>query len=72
MGKPDFISEFYVQALFPGGLTTAKFNVRMVDDMILEGSERFRVSIDSLSLPYGVVLGDIASATVEILDDESK
>ena len=44
----------------------------MVDDMILEGSESFNVSIDPLSLPYGVVLGDIANATVKILDDESK
>ena len=38
--------------------------------MILEGSEKFSISIDPLSLPYGVVLGDITSATVEILDDE--
>ena len=40
--------------------------------MILEGTEKFRISIDPLSLPYGVVLGDITSVEVEIIDDESK
>ena len=44
----------------------------MINDVLLEGNERFSVSIDSLSLPYGVVLGGISSATVIIVDDESK
>ena len=71
-GEHDFISEPYAQALFPGGSTKATFDVGMVDDAILEGSERFNISIDPLSLPYGVVLGDTTIATVEILDNESK
>ena len=68
----DFLSESYVQVLFPGGLTTAKFDVHLVHDVILEHNETFRISIDPLSLPHGVILGTVSSATVTILDDDSK
>ena len=44
----------------------------MVDDLVIENSERFSVSIDPFTLPFGVVLGEISSAEVEILDDDSK
>ena len=62
----DFLSESYVQVLFPGGLTTAKFDVHLVHDVILEHNETFRISIDPLSLPHGVVLGAVSNATVTI------
>ena len=61
-----------VQVLFPGGITRATFDVRMVDNVRLESSETFSVSIDPYSLPYGVVLGDITSAEVVILDNDRK
>ena len=44
----------------------------MVDNVILENTERFRVYIDPLSLPYGVAPGDITSAEVNIMDDDGK
>ena len=44
----------------------------MVDNVMLEDSEKFIVSIDPLSLPYGVVLGDVPTAEVVILDDDGK
>ena len=58
--------------MFHGGATTAKFNVCLIDDMIVESTERFRVYIDPLSLPYGVVLGDITSAYVSIVDNDGE
>ena len=39
---------------------------------MLEDSEKFIVSIDPLSLAYGVVLGDVPTAEVVILDDDGK
>ena len=71
----DFYSESHKQVLFPGGTTTTKFDVTMIDDLniiTVEHTERLRISIDPLSLPYGVVLGDITSAELNILDNDGK
>ena len=65
-GEFDFKSLKYIQVLFPGGVTRAVFDVRMVDDMIVEDDETFEVSINPDSLPYGVTLGTITKATVVI------
>ena len=59
-----------VRVLFPGGLTRVDFDVLMIDNVKLEGNKNFFVSIDPLSLPYGVVLGDHPTAEVVIMDDE--
>ena len=42
--------------------------------MMLEGIEMFNVTIDKFSLSCGIVLGDVETAVVEILDndDDSK
>ena len=42
------------------------------DDSEFETPETFIVSIDPLSLPYGVILGSTASTVVTIVDDDSK
>ena len=44
----------------------------MINNVKLEGSEKFIVSIDPLSLPYGVVLGDHPTAEVVIMDNGGK
>ena len=44
----------------------------MVDTVMLEDSEKFIVSIDPLSLPYGVSLGGVPTAEVVIRDDDGK
>ena len=56
--------------MFPGGYTRTHFDVLVVDNMKLEDSEKFTVSIDPLSLPYGVVLGDHPTAEVVIMDND--
>ena len=71
----DYYSESHKQVLFPGGTTTAKFDVHMIDDLniiTVENTEKLRVSIDPLSLPYGVVLGEFPSAVVNIMDNDGK
>ena len=59
-----------MRVLFPGGHTQAHFDVLIVNNTKLEDSEKFVVSIDPLSLPYGVVLGDHPTAEVVIIDDD--
>ena len=61
-----------IRVLLPGGHTRAHFGVLVVDNVKLEGSEKFIVSIDPLSLPYGVVLGDHPTAEVVIMDNGGK
>lgn len=61
-----------IKVIFPAGTISASFDVNIIDDLQLEDSETFHVSIDELSVPFGVTLGFIKSATVTILDDDSK
>ena len=71
----DYYSESHIRVLFPSGTTAAKFDILMIDEtniITVENTERFRVSIDPLSLPYGVVLGANLSAEVNILDIDGK
>ena len=56
----------------PAGQTTATFNVPITDDMILEGSENFMLTIDETSLPDDVTRGTPGEATVNIVDDDGK
>ena len=60
------------RVIFPNGITTALLPVSINDDTEFETDETFIISIDPLSLPYGVILGSTASAVVTIVDDDSK
>ena len=60
------------RVIFINGMTTASLHVSINDDSKFETHETFIVSIDPLSLPYGVILGSTASAVVTIVDDDSK
>ena len=71
----DYYAESAIRVLFPGGTTAAKFDVHIIDDksiITVENTEKLRVSIDPLSLPYGVVIGANPSAEVNILDMDGK
>ena len=72
MENKNFDNGFAIQVLFPGGVTHVPFNICVIDDVIIENSEKFSISIDSLSLPYGICLGDITRADIIILDDDGK
>ena len=54
------------------GNAYAEFNININNDDDYEDSETFYVTIDPLSLPYGVTLGSNAYAEVTIMDDDCK
>ena len=64
-----------IEIVFPPGLysNTGKADVRDVDDNLLEGDETFTISIKESTLPNGFALrdGDVHSATITILDDDT-
>ena len=66
------LSGDYAEVIFPAGKTRATFDVIIVKDNLYERSETFRVTINAISVPYGVVLGSPRSAVVTILDDDGK
>jgi len=60
----------YIPVVFSAGVTSISFDVQIINDDILEQSETFRVSIEPISLPYGITLGSTESAVVTIQDDD--
>ena len=67
----DYISGPYT-VTFPAGQTTATFNVQIIDDDILEGTETFMLNIDETSLPTGITHGIPSKARVIIVNDDCK
>ena len=72
IGDEDFKSDNSIEVLFHAGLDYSLFDIHISDDAVLENNETFNISINPLSLPYGVILGNITSAEVIIMDDDSK
>ena len=70
-GGVDYDSGIYTVTI-PAGQTSVPFNVPINDDRSPEGNEDFTVTIVQSSLPDGVTRGNPGSATVTIVDDESK
>ena len=48
------------------------FFVTIINDFSFEQDETFKVTIDPISLPYGMVLGEYAESTITIVDDDCK
>ena len=71
-GEDINVKDSAVRVLIPGGHTSVMLDVMLRDDVVLEGSEKFSVSIDPLSLPYGVAFGDLPTAEVVIMDDDGE
>ena len=69
-GGEDYSSMSSMRVLIPGGQDLVSFDIQLVDNVVLEGSETFTVSIDPLSLPFGVSLGDHHTAEVVIEDND--
>lgn len=62
----------YIRVIFPAGIVSVSVPIRLIDDEIIEGTEYFNVSIVDVSLPHGVTVAGSPSASVNILDDDSK
>jgi len=56
----------------PSGDISISFNISITDDNILEIMEEFFLSIDLLSLPDGVTVGNKGNITVVIVDNDRK
>ena len=72
IGVEDFNPASSMEILIPGGHDNVIFDIYMVDDVVVEDNEVLRISINPNSLPYGVTLGNITSAEIIILDNDSK
>ena len=57
---------------FPAGVTIAAFDVPIVGDSIIESDESFLLAINQSSLPSHVIRGSPGTATVNVVDDDSK
>ena len=68
----DIPLEPYFRVKFPAGYIRASFDINLIDDGEIEGSETFRVYIFDLSVPYGVSLRHTTSAAIIIANDDSK
>jgi len=54
------------------GDVRVSFNISIEDDIILETTEEFMLSIDPSSLPDGVTAGSESNATVIVLDNNGE
>ena len=57
---------------FPAGVESVQFSIPILDDNIVEGPEKFMLTIHPSSLPASVTVGDLGQATVTIMDDDRK
>ena len=53
-------------------MTEVSLNVTIINDMILENNETFKLSINSNSLPNRVTVEDPSGINVTIVDNDSK
>jgi len=58
--------------IFPAGVTSVTFDIPITDDNILEGSEKFMLTIDQSSLATNVNSGIPNETTVTIVNDDCK
>ena len=71
IGGVDYYSGPY-PVTFIAGHTTAIVEVAVRDDAISEKTEYFNLTIDPLSLPSSISVGDPCETTIIIIDDDSK
>ena len=69
VGNVDYISGPYNVTVLAGN-TTGFLNVTLIDDVLLEKSEKFDLTIRLSSLPVGIFLGKCIKASVVIIDND--
>ena len=70
-GGKDYDSGSY-SVKFDSGITEVTLNVSIIDDDILEGNEKFNLTVNVSSLPNKVIVSDPGQATVTIVDNDGK
>ena len=69
----DYNETSPMQVNFTSNQIKVAVDVRIFDDKILEGYEKFSVSIHNFTMPCGIVIpGENKTAEVIVLDNESK
>jgi len=69
LAEDDYVSgPYYVT--FLASQTIVVFNVSIIVDDLVEGNENFNLTINLLSLPSNVKIGDPVNTTVTIVDDD--
>ena len=67
----DYIGGPY-NVTVPAGMKQFDFNITINNDSVLEVNEVFILTIDPLSLPSNVTVGDQNTTTVIIVDNDGK
>ena len=70
-GNDDYTPGPYI-VTFPAGVTSATFDISIVDDNIIESDESFLLVINQSSLHSRVIQGSPGTVPVSIVDDDSK
>ncbi|XP_046846527.1 uncharacterized protein LOC124440255 isoform X4 [Xenia sp. Carnegie-2017] len=66
-GDVDFVTKTVNVTIKPGDVATQKINFNIINDLLVEGTERFNVSIKSSSIP---AVSWTNPVTINILDDD--
>ena len=67
----DYIGGPY-NVTVPAGMKHFDFNITINNDSVLEVNEVFTLTIDPLSLPSNVSVGDQNTTTITIVDNDGK
>ena len=71
IGYVDYESGPY-KITFPAGLTRMSFNISIFDDDVLEDNENFTLTINTESLPDGIIIDSPSRVVMIIRNDDSK
>ena len=71
LGGVDYDTGPYI-VVFPAGITSATFNVTIINDNILERDEEFHLNITSPPTASKVILGQNNQVRIDIINDDSK
>ena len=57
---------------FSAGMTTASFDIIIIDDSFTEENEQFYLTIDPLTLSSDVMFDNLNAAVITIVDDDGE
>ena len=65
-------SPLYMKFIFSTGMMITSFSVKIINDATFEQNETFKFTIDPISLPYDMTVGEYAESMITIVDDDCK
>ena len=58
--------------IFSTGMMITSFSVIIINDATFEQNETFKFTIDPISLPYDMIIGEYTESMINIVDDDCK